>query len=279
MKKTPANLRPFFLLALIIFISHTVSVKAMEFKWASSAAIEAKARRSGNSVPVLKSAQLFMKGEIKPGDAERFRVFMLQIVEEYRWESPVVILSSNGGDVIEALKISKIIRVMYAKIWVVGSCASACFFLYLAATNRIVTGDAMLGVHRVYIDPKYYSALSLNDAEKKQRELTAAVKAILEVNSVSQGLIDRMNRTSSAEVYWLTEAEIEDLGEHPPWYEELLIARCGYGKSLRNQYKKDGILGAKLRENINVVIDCEVPMLIKERQKLPELLSKAENFK
>jgi hypothetical protein len=95
--------------------------------------------------------------------------------------------------------------------------------------------------------------LKLEDARKQQGELTRLVSSILDDNGVPQNLKDKMNTTSSAGIYWLTENDVLALGEHPPWYEELLIAKCNYEK-LQKFWRQ--FLGEELTsDNDNTVLD------------------------
>ncbi len=187
----------------------------------------------------VKNVSVIMTGEIKMGDFEKFRLFMVKNLQEYS-STPHrgVYLSSDGGDLVEALKIAAVLKRMYPSVDIAygGRCASACFFLYLSGAHRQSTRDNTLGIHRAYFDPVYFAGLSLTKAEQKQKELTNLVNSVLEDNSVPRSLIEIMNRTSSLEIHWLTKNEREQIEGRPAWYEELLIAKCNYDKALEKRY-------------------------------------------
>jgi ATP-dependent protease ClpP protease subunit len=224
-----------------------------------------------------------MTGDILPGDAERFRRFMLANLKRFQDSSRTVVLSSNGGDVVEALKIHKILKAMYVNIYAYRrggehKCASACFFIYLAGVYRFAAaGD--LGIHRAYFDPSVTSELSVRDAEKRQEELRAMVAKILSEDAVPQNLIERMNRTSSSEIYWLSREEIDSIGVRPAWYEEALMARCGLDKHLENEMlytdansPRWNVLAPQYKRNLMRVSLCEKAFVAPEISRLKGML-------
>ncbi len=89
-------------------------------------------------------------GEIKDGDFERFRDFLLRpgnlkAYSNYIW------LDSQGGNVIEAMKFANLFEKSSASV-VVGSesrCYSACFLLFAGGVDRVLYPFAELGVHRL----------------------------------------------------------------------------------------------------------------------------------
>lgn len=255
------HLVPMILMVLVAFLTN---VNAMDFSWSSS----------GNVKLILR-----MEGDIQRGDFEKFRVFMQKEYSDYIKGTRMVLLSSNGGDIVETLKIARILRAMYATVLVsdTGKCASSCFFLYLSGIERPITGA--IGIHRPYFDRSYFAGLSLEEAKKKQSELTEAVNAFLEEYSVPKGLIEVMNRTSSTEIYWLNPSEIASLGQRPAWYEEFLIAKCGYDKSLEDKANDDQALMKLFLENDMKVRDCEKLFLEEEFRKLRALLENWTRYK
>lgn len=172
--------------------------------------------------------RLVLSGEIRTGDADKFRSFMRQNFEKYK-DTARIRLASNGGNLYEALKMTVVIRSLYASIYVEGDkCASSCFFLYLSGVRRYAD-ESLLGIHRAYFDPAYFKGLNAEEAKSGLIWLTKQVDLILDENQVPQYLKERMNRTPSAAAYWLINDDLRAIGEMPPWYEELLIARCDYG--------------------------------------------------
>jgi ATP-dependent protease ClpP protease subunit len=205
-------------LLLLLFCSQALT---MDFTWVEGPA------DSVSAGPYIK-----MAGDINTGDFEKFKAFVRKNLDRYK-KNRFVHLSSNGGNLIEALKIAELLRSMYPNIRIDGgNCASSCFFLYLSGTTRNAFPPFLIGIHRAYFDPKYFAELKPDEARKQQMELTKLVNSILDENGVPQGLKDKMNETSSNDIYWLAFDEVESIGNHPAWYEELMIAKCDYGKVL-----------------------------------------------
>lgn len=232
----------------------------------------------------VKNVSVVMTGEIKKGDFEKFRLFMVKNLQEYS-STPHrgVVLSSDGGDLVEALKIAAVLKRMYPMVEIAyrGRCASACFFLYLSGAHRQAARDNTLGIHRAYFDPVYFAGLSLPKAEQKQKELTNLVNSVLEDNSVPRSLIETMNRTSSLEIHWLTKNEREQIEGRPAWYEELLIAKCNYDKALETRYNatpQSSLDYEKIAEaymdNLSEWADCEEKMINIELKELRTFLMK-----
>jgi hypothetical protein len=54
------------------------------------------------------------------------------------------------------------------------------------------------------------------------------VQNYLEQQMVSRRLIDLMMSRPSNDIYWLTAADFDELGEYSPQVEELLVQKCAY---------------------------------------------------
>ncbi len=187
---------------------------------------------------VLSSEALLLKGEIAPGDYE----FLLDTIRRDTarfWRSTGFILASPGGDIQEALKISRLVKGTYSSVFVgeaTGPCVSACFFIFSAAAFRDA-GIRSLGIHRPFIHPRRLVSASAKEAEALQKDALRLARSHLEDLDVPTSLIDKMFQRASTEVHWLTRDEVEEqLGRRPPWYEQFLIARCGFSKTLERKY-------------------------------------------
>jgi ATP-dependent protease ClpP protease subunit len=230
----------FLLLILPLFV---FPVSAMDFSWVTTPATPSTSE----------DYFIQMSGDINPGDYQKLRLFVQKNLEKYK-SHRFIHLSSNGGSLLEALKIAGLLRLMYPTILVKdGKCASSCFFLYLSGSTRYAWPASLLGIHRAYFDPKYFAGLNPEAARTQQGELTKIVNSLLDDNGVPQALKDKMNRTSSNDIYWLSDEEVLTLGEHPAWYEELLIAKCDYGKFLKSE--KEFFSGKDNDANANKLMD------------------------
>jgi 23S rRNA A1618 N6-methylase RlmF len=58
---------------------------------------------------------------------------------------------------------------------------------------------------------------------------------------VPDKLIDEMMRRSSKEIYWLDSLEgADDLDQRAPWFEELMISKCGFDPAFDRQVNSLG---------------------------------------
>ncbi len=254
----PHWLTPSLFLAVILIL-FPINSLGMDFRWETRDKVE----------------HLVLFGEIKAGDSERFRSFLRKNFQRYkntRW----IRLASNGGDVVEALKVSAILRSIYPIITVEGDkCASSCFYLFLSGVHRSAKDPIMVGIHRAYFAPVHFEKLSPLDARSRQMELTKLLDAVLDENQVPQYLKETLNRTASADVYWLTTEDLEKIGRRPAWYEELLIAKCGYGKVIQGGKKPPEQLVSKY-EALDAYLDsyiCEQKLIDAELRVMPAILT------
>ncbi len=180
---------------------------------------------------------LRLEGEFRPGDFKR----LAAIVAKQRVTG--IEISSKGGDLIEAIRIGILVREAHIGVSVTKGavCASACFFVLLGSTWRTAAGIetfvlaqrkgiplsvGMVGLHRPYqVNPT-----SDEKSLQRQNNSMKKVRNYLESQLVSSRLIDLMMTRPSNDIYWLTDADLDELGEHPPAIEELYISKCKYNR-------------------------------------------------
>src|SRR5260370_28805022 len=101
---------------------------------------------------VLDDASYFlMKGEIRPGDYDR--LLRYAVTKNIILAGQVLVLSSPGGDVTEALKIGRLVKSLYASASVgsvYGPCVTAWFIIYISAVHRSAE-EGCVGIHRPYV--------------------------------------------------------------------------------------------------------------------------------
>ena len=67
-----------------------------------------------------------------------------------------------------------------------------------------------------------------------------------------------MFQRASSEIYWLSILDVDQqLGRRPPWYEQFLIARCGFDKALDKQYFDFGGGGADRKTLLNRALNVD----------------------
>jgi len=132
---------------------------------------------------------VYVTGEIKPGDDERFSRVTRQLPS-----SAVVVLSSPGGDVVAGLNIGEEISARQFETATLDRCASVCGLIWLAGSHRIVREDAHLGFHAAYNYPDGSVSPNAN----------AVIGAYLNRLGFSYSTIDFLTRTSPDSMHWLT---------------------------------------------------------------------------
>lgn len=166
-----------------------------------------------------------MNGKIVEGDAEKFKDELL------KWENPptVFYINSPGGNVLEAFAIGEFVRSSQIPVWSGGLCASACVYIFVAGVERWVSlPEGKIGLHRPYFDKSYFSNLNQIEAESEYNDLLRLSKAYLRRMGVSDEIINRIHKTSSGELDFLSQKEAKDVfGLSLPFYDEWLAAKCG----------------------------------------------------
>jgi ATP-dependent protease ClpP protease subunit len=197
---------------------------------------------------------VLMRGEIKPGDYNKLIRFSVD--NNVNFLAYNFILASPGGDVAEALAIGRLLKSIYAQAIVgprYGSCASACFIIFASAVDRVGVAG-LVGIHRPYVAPGRLRSLTVTEAEREETKVLLDAEKYLHTLRVPRALIDQMFSRSSTDIHWLSDDELEQLGWRAPWYEELLVARCG----LNTQKEKDALASEdpKAKEWLKHVADC-----------------------
>ncbi len=216
---------------------------------------------------------LLLSGDIRLGDAEKLATAITKLRVPFILE-----LDSPGGDVREALHMAQLVRAVHMNTRVRSGaiCASACFFIFLAGEQHLALGilspdnpaikssvSGYIGLHRPNVLPNGRATLSSGDYEKIQHGVMQEIGDYLRGEDVPQRLIDLMMTRPSNDIYWLTQDDIDQLGEYSPSHEELLITRCGYNRSLSLDVIKAKLSGdpasvARAEARENAFIDCSV---------------------
>ena len=250
---------------------------------------------SGNAADISASGGKFagsvaIKGQIVAGDAKKLSELLANNIFTVQ-----VFLDSPGGDVVEATRMAEVIRVLRLSTRVgyassksaspaPGSnkaiCASACFFIWLAGSSRAASDaldprleEGRVGLHRPFlINPK-----NTEESLASQSNVVQSVTAYLDGNMVPRRLIDLMMSRPSNNIYWLSNADIEEIGRIRPDLEELYIARCGHDSKLNQQQmsalqrgdiKESDAIEKKLQEIMGCEIDLNLDAIAAGRKKL-----------
>ena len=197
-----------------------------------------------NSPTRLHFQNIVIEGTIEQGD---FNNFYDTVKKLFDTESAigVVVLNSPGGDVIEAMKIGRLIRKLHIKTFaplfynpkfvcfynnpksINGQdrcvCSSSCFLIWAGGVSR---NGNYIKVHRPYFSKEYFKGLSGENAKKKYLALSNDVRKYLKEMNIPTGVIEEMFQYSSKEIKTL-DREVAESMEWVPFYHEWIIANCG----------------------------------------------------
>jgi hypothetical protein len=202
-----------------------------------------------------------VEGEITKGDFDRIVKLAGSFVDERK---PIrLLVNSDGGDAVEAMRIGRFVRDSLAQVAVEGNilkpsssilrrCYSACFLILVSGAmrdhmgdNRFLTEDGqtvwedvdgqsvpksipVIGVHRPYFDKEAYGDLSPQEARVAYAHLEESVREYLQEMGVPQSLVDQMFRYASDEIHLVSKADFKKLlGYEEPFMEEWLLSKCG----------------------------------------------------
>jgi hypothetical protein len=151
--------------------------------------------------------QGYVVGKIEKGDAEIFSRAINKTLLLAKTDCADGLFSigvhSQGGDVIEAIKLGRLIRKNSFQVMVSlpSECTSACVFILAGGVRRIALGK--VGIHRPYYE-SLDSKLSMPQVRKQRDEFNAIVLDYLREMDMPSSLFDAMNATSSESIKYLT---------------------------------------------------------------------------
>ena len=186
--------------AASLFVLHLVLATA-----ASAADIRPAESNSGSPL-----AGITIEGAIVPGDFPK----LASLVLATRGTS-VVWLASPGGNLSEAMRMGALIRQLALEVRAPvdrslplvrlrdpenNTCASACFFLYVAGVRR---QGSVLGIHKPSLPADEYFALGLDGAAAAHRRIQEATADYLDLMGVPAKYLSIMMTANSGEMIWL----------------------------------------------------------------------------
>ena len=237
-----------------------------------------------------------IRGEIVEGDYDKFVTFYSQSHPHLG----TMHLQSPGGDVIEAIKIGRLLRKYFITAFApfhdslhsgelnfslsgAGTscngegcvCASSCALIWFGAPKRI----GAVGLHRPVIASSRFKDLPPGEAEQAYKPALALMTQYLEEMEVPKALIEAMVATSSSNIHWV--AGMEYL--RSPSFAEWEDANCGsqdvanndYSEAFNLEMKKEKtelthqekLLLSLLNERAKKNFDCLAELEMKNRSK------------
>lgn len=156
-----------------------------------------------------------IEGPIAPGDFAK----LAPLVLDAKGRS-VVWLASPGGNLSEALRMGALIRQLALEVRAPSdrsrpmvrlrdpennTCASACFFLYVAGVKR---QGSVLGIHRPSLPADEYFSLGLDGSVTAHQRIEEATADYLDQMGVPSRYASMMMAANSSDMIWLTPEDI-----------------------------------------------------------------------
>jgi hypothetical protein len=160
---------------------------------------------------------MLLAGEIEQGDAERLLGFIdaTSKILSSNLKRPVrvgkIYLHSNGGNLLEAMKIGRVIRnnLMSVQVTHDSVCYSACVIAHLGGVVRIPVGP--IGIHSFY-SSEFVGAENFASSSKKYNDISELVTAYLREMRVPTALLDEMMKVSHKSLKILDFEEMKRFG-------------------------------------------------------------------
>lgn len=158
-----------------------------------------------------------VSGDIRSGDAARLNRAIQLVTQEAKrifgecFFPPTVLLSSNGGDVHEALAMGAAIRDagLATTVYAGRECLSSCVFLFAAGVERKLARGARVGIHRPYLQDVDERA-SIASIQAQRTAQAVRIRDYLERMNVSPSLLDAMLAVPPDQLRVLTEEEMRE---------------------------------------------------------------------
>jgi hypothetical protein len=156
-----------------------------------------------------------IEGRIAPGDFAKLAPLVLDAEGKL-----VVWLASPGGNLSEALRMGALIRQLALEVRAPedrtrpvvrlrdpenNTCASACFFLYVAGVRR---QGSVLGIHKPSLPAEEYFSLGLDGSVTAHQRIQEATAEYLDLMGVPSRYTSLMMAGSSTDLTWLTPEDI-----------------------------------------------------------------------
>lgn len=201
-------------IVLLVALFHLVSAyaEAAEMRWSDDG---------------FGGLNLVLSGPLMPGDYEDLHSMIKRSPVDFL-RSDMILLSSKGGSVDEAMSIAELVRntSLIAAVDEHGECSSACFLILAGSNIRVLGGPVR--IHRPYMPEASYSEQPTAEAQAKHEAGMHRIRDYLVSRMVPSHIIDKMMSRASNESYTLSVYDVTTLGIMSPSFEEAAIAKCGY---------------------------------------------------
>jgi hypothetical protein len=201
---------------------------------------------SPKNSPMACGYELTIKGSIQKGDAQKLkRVLDDACYEKSRYKisnlvTYTITLSSDGGDVSEAMQMGRVIRAKggITQVWPADNCSSSCVFVLAGGQMRMPMGK--IGIHRPYFSNLNPNA-SISDIQQAREKLSSEIAKYFRDMDIASSLTDEMMSIPPEKIKILTQAQLESyrLKGTDAAYEEKTIAEFASAWNLSSaEYRK-----------------------------------------
>lgn len=153
---------------------------------------------------------MFVSGEIKPGDFKKLRKAIAYYTDA-GFTIDTLLLNSPGGAVVDATGMAFTIKSSGADT-AVGKdqlCASSCFMLFAAGKNRYLIDSSNVGVHQISLG---------GQSNLKSLGLSVQMSDMYDFFHIPENISYRMLKTLPSQVYWLTPNDKSNFNSPTPTF-------------------------------------------------------------
>jgi hypothetical protein len=216
---------------------------------------------------------MVFEGTIETGDFERFKKFILD-----SGHTAEIYLASPGGNLSEAVKIGILLRLLklstvvpskalthYDRVLAVTrhglkaskdyTCASACFFIFVAGIHRSADGHgpAILGIHSPTLAPTGLAKVApdqINTATDRTRKF---IESYFKIMDVPAKYIEEIYSVPKNRIRWIRNDEFEsDFAGFIPDLKALVRAKCGNRSDQVGQDNAEHDCASEIRDELAV---------------------------
>jgi ATP-dependent protease ClpP protease subunit len=211
---------------LRLFLLASVFVHAFHYDSRAAVLFVPDARPIEGEWLIDDAPHILIHGEIRESDLVDLKKLFPKLRSVKFDIRPLVIVDSNGGDVLAAMSIGLFLRGQKAQVSVAtgGSCDSACTFILASGVLRMMRGESRLGIHRPRFEPKFFASLSATQAETTYQALIERCRQYFARMGQDPSLFSDMLRVPSGEVKfvdWDYADKVRLIGSDPAFDEWL----------------------------------------------------------
>ncbi len=244
----------------------------------------AEIRDAGPEETLYAEASIILEGKIEAGDYNK----LVKLIDddcdhEFKGKPACadgIYLASPGGDLIEAMKIGRLVRKLRLETHVPSDlpspyrqkreailkdakanymCASACFFVFVAGINRkrdIGLGPPILGIHKPYLSDIELKRLSGNQVIASAGRMRTLVDDYLKEMGVPAKYADLMFSVPKDQVHFVNEDDFEsDFEGYIPELRDWIEANCSNLTDVEKNVEK--VIDGKKRRRQRLTEDEE----------------------